>query len=619
MKRDAFTEPLDLGHEGLADNFAGGGGASTAIAMAFGREPDIAINHDGEALCMHAANHPTTHHIREDVFLIDPAKVTRNNPVGMVWFSPTCTHFSKAKGDNILNQKMRGLAWVVFKWCAYVVPRTMFLENVEEFITWGPLDSKGKPIKEFSGRTFRAFIDVLTTGIAPDHPDLQEIMETLGDAFPCSLLLRGFGYTVEWRNLFAHHFGAGTRRKRLYMVMRRDGLPICWPERTHGPADSQEVRSGKWLPEDITGNNIDWSIPCKSILFGRKKDLVPPTLRRIGRGFELFVKDTDNPYIVNDKIAAAVVQTGYGEAPGQKPRVMDIRQPLTTVVAGGGKHAVMAAHITKFKTGSTGHRLDEPLATITSGGGAKRPAGAAHGLGLVAASLIQYYSGGGQNSGVDQPLPTIVTKGRMGLTCTTLQAAHLVGIDNQSNKSGSWSAADPLTTITTENRHAVVVSNLVKLRGTSHAAAANEPLGTISAGGLHHGEVRTTLAEAEHEADAEYLTRRQKIREFLWEYCPSLEGVDRPELVMIRGVLMEVTDIGLRMLTPRELANCQGFPRDYILDPYHTYTNKRGKTVTKRLPQHAQVRMIGNSVSPPPAVALMRANIQHEVMMARAA
>lgn len=627
MKRDDFTLSLDFGHELVADNFAGGGGASTALCLALGRDPDIAINHDGEALCMHAANHPTTLHCREDVFLIDPAKITKNLPVGMVWFSPTCTHFSKAKGHNILNQKVRGLAWVVFKWGVHVAPRLMFLENVEEFAGWGPLDDMGKPIKELKGRTFKAFVAGLTTGLSPDHPDVEEIRAALGQDFPMSALFRGLGYKVEWRNLYAHHFGAATRRKRLYMVMRRDGRPIVWPAPTHGPANSPDVLSGKLLPESVTGDHIDWSIPTRSI-FDRKKPLVNPTLRRIGRGHEMFVKDTDSPYIVSDRIAAALVQTGYGEAPGQRPRAMDINQPLGTVVAGGGKHALMAVHITKFKSGSTGHRLDEPLATITSGGAAKRPAGAAHGLGLVTASLIQYYSGGGQNSGANQPLPTIVTKARIGVTTTTLtphqpgdivQAAHLVGIDNQSNASGSWSANEPLTTITTENRHAVVVSNLVKLRGTSHAAAANEPLGTISAGGLHHGEVRTTLESAGQEEDAEYVRRRQQIREFLWEFCPSLSGVERPELVMIRGQLMEVTDIGLRMLVPRELANCQGLPRNYILDPLYTYTNARGKTITKPLPQHAQVRMIGNSVAPPPAVAVIRANAQHERLMQRAA
>ncbi len=602
MKRDAFTLSLDLGHELVVDNFAGGGGASTALAIALGREPDIAINHDGEALCMHAANHPGTEHHTEDVFLLNPAKVTKNRPVGSVWFSPTCTHFSKAKGDNILDQKTRGLAWVVPKWGVIMAPRVMYLENVEEFLGWGPLNDHGKPIKAFKGRTFKAFVAALTTGISPDHPDVPEIKEALGKDFPIERLYKGLGYKVEWRILWAHDYGAGTKRRRLYMVMRRDGRPIVWPAPTHGAPDSPAVLAGKLLPYDMTANHIDWSIPTRSI-FGRPKPLVVPTLRRVGRGFERYVKDAEKPFIVNDRIAAAIV-------------------------AGDSKHSLMAAHITKFKTGSTGHALSDPLATITSGGGAARPAGAAHGLGLVTASLVQYYTGGGQNSGVDRPLPTIVTKARIGLTTATLttpkgagkQSAFVMGIDHQSNKGAIWPTEAPLTAITCENRHAVVVSNLIKLRGTSNAAASNESLSTISAGGLHHGEVRTELTPPAVEAeDTAYLARRQEIREFLWAYVPSLAGVERPELVTIYGELMEVRDIGLRMLVPRDLAGCQGLPPAYILDPVYTYTNHRGKVVQKRLPQHAQVRMIGNSVSPPPAIAVIRANSQHECLMRRAA
>ncbi|SDH41973.1 MULTISPECIES: DNA cytosine methyltransferase [unclassified Duganella] len=626
MKRDNFTVPLDFGHELVIDNFAGGGGASTALRIALGREPDIAINHDGEALCMHEANHPGTKHYTEDVFLPDPIKITRNQPVGSVWFSPTCTHFSRAKGDNILDQKTRGLAWVVPKWGVYMAPRLMYLENVEEFLGWGPLDSKGKPIKEFKGRTFEAFIAVLTNGIAPDHPDVPEIKSVLGDDFPMERLYTGLGYAVEWRIISARDFGAATRRVRLYMVMRRDGLPIRWPTPTHGAPDSPAVQAGKVLPFKTTADFIRWDVPTRSI-FGRKKPLVVPTLRRLGRGFERYVKDAANPFIVNDRLAAAIVQMGYGEAPGQKPRVQDIRAPLGTVVAGGGKHALMAAHITKFNSGSVGHGMDEPLATITSGGNCSRPAGAAHGIGLVTASLVQYYSGGSQNAGLDEPLPAIVTKDRIGLATATLsrpkdesqQAAFVTGIDHQSNKNAVWGVDEPLSAITCENRHAVVVSNLVKLRGTSNAAAANEPLGTISAGGLHHGEVRTELVPPAAAEDAAYLARRQEIREFLWAYCPSLAGVERPELITIHGVVWEVSDIGLRMLIPAELAGCQGLPPDYVLDPEYTYTNARGKIVTKRLPQHAQVRMIGNSVSPPPAAAIIRANSAHELPFARAA
>lgn len=703
MKRDAFTLSLDLGHELVVDNFAGGGGASTALAIALGREPDIAINHNGEALCMHAANHPTTKHYTEDVFLVHPGFITKQQPIGIGWFSPTCTHFSKAKGGNLLNQKVRGLAWVTIKWAVMQMPRLMFLENVEEFQGWGPLDAAGRPIKEHKGRTFNAFVMALTTGIPQGHPDLAEIHDTLGADFPIERLYTGLGYKVEWKVMKACDFGAPTIRKRLFMVMRRDGHPIVWPAPTHGPRDSADVKAGRLLPYKSAADCIDWSIPCPSI-FGRKKPLKPATLRRVGKGHERYVVNAAEPYIVGqggpiyagkpksvsepfgtlttenhravvlptvmplthqgvDRIhnpdepmptvtcanrgelalaVASMVQMGYGEAPGQSPRALDLGHPLGTIVAGGGKHAVVAAHITKFNTGSIGHAVDDPLATITSGGGAARPAGAAHGLGLVAASLVQYYSGGSQNADADAPMPAIVTKDRIGVTCaylakhykgvvgasveapmptvttsdhTSVITAHLVGIDNQRNgPRDTWPVDAPLGTIVTENRHAVVTSNLVQLRGTSTAADVAEPLGTVTAGGQHHAEVRTTLA-----AEGERSAKRQAIREFLWEYCPSLKGVERPELLTIHGVVMEVVDIGLRMLRPRELANAQGFPADYILDPVYTSINKRGKTVSKPLSGSAQVRMIGNSVSPPPAIALIKANCQHEQLMRKSA
>jgi DNA (cytosine-5)-methyltransferase 1 len=627
MRRDDFTLQLDLGHEILADNFAGGGGASEAIRQAFGREPDIAINHDGEALCMHNANHPTTRHYREDVFLINPTIVTGNRPVGAVWFSPTCTHFSKAKGFNILNQTTRGLAWVVLKWGVQLAPRLMFLENVEEFTGWGPLDEHGRPIKAHKGRTFQAFVLALTTGLPKDHPDLAEIRETLGAGFPLERIHAGLGYQVEWKVLRACDYGAPTIRRRLFMVMRRDGHPIGWPAPTHGDPTSPEVKSGKLLPFVTAADCIDWSIPTRSI-FERKKPLAAATLRRVGRGFERYVKDAAQPYIVTNT-------TGHPGAP--------VDQPVRTVTT-GGHHALVVPHVTKFNTGSVGHAVDEPLATITSGAGAARPAGAAHGLGLVTASLVQYYKSGSQNVPVDRPMPTLVTKDRVGVTCAYLAkhyggnespgwpldtpistvttqdhhglvTAHLVGIDNQSSGAGiAWDVARPLNTITTENRCAVVTSNLVKLRGTSTAAATDEPMGTVSAGGQHHAEVRTTLARAGHSEQ-----RRAQVRAFLREFCPSLKDAERPELVTINGELFEVVDIGLRMLVARELANAQGFPRDYILDPFYTAVDKRGRTVTKRLSGSAQVRMIGNSVSPPPAIALIRENNAHERLMARAA
>jgi len=626
MKRDDFTFSLGFGHERIADNFAGGGGASEAIRQAYGRDPDIAINHDGEALAMHAANHPTSRHIREDVFLVDPTKEIGDGPLGAAWFSPTCTHFSRAKGFNILDQTTRGLAWVVLKWGVLLAPRSIYLENVEEFQGWGPLDEKGRPIKEHKGRTFAAFVLALTTGLPKDHPDLAEIRATLGVDFPLERIYAGLGYKVEWRVLRACDFGAGTIRKRLFMVMRRDGIAIRWPAPTHGDPAAKEVKSGKLLPFVTAADCIDWSIPCRSI-FDRKKPLAVNTLRRVGRGFERYVKDAARPFIVPlthqgaDRInsvdaplptitcanrgelslvSASLVQMGYGEAPGQAPRALDIKEPLGTIAAGGIKHAMVAASLVQYyKSGSQNVAVDRPMPTIVT----------KDRVGVTCAYLCKHYQGV-VGVPVDQPAPTVTTSDH-----SSLITAHLVGIDNQSNGDrDTWDVARPLGTVVTENRHAVVTSNLVKLRGTSTAAATDEPLGTVSAGGQHHAEMRTTLTPAGLTDE-----RRQQIRAFLREYCPSLKDAEYPELVTINGELMEVADIGLRMLVPRELANAQGFPPDYILDPFYTKVCKRGRTTTKRLSGSAQVRMIGNSVSPPPAVAVLRANNAHEQLMARAA
>jgi DNA (cytosine-5)-methyltransferase 1 len=641
LNKDNYTMPLGFPHELLIDNFAGGGGASEAIFNALGRHPDIAINHDGEALLMHTANHPTTKHYKEDVFLIHPGFVTQQQPIGLAWFSPTCTHFSKAKGGNLLNQKTRGLAWVTLKWAALQVPRTIFLENVEEFQGWGPLDNGGRPVKEHKGRTFDAFVKAMSTGIPKDHPDLQEIHETLGADFPIERLHIGLGYQVEWRILRACDYGAPTIRKRLFMVMRRDGLSIVWPSPTHGDPKSEAVISGKLKPWLTAAACIDWSIPCPSIfdrVENKRKELKDATLRRVGKGLKKYVIDAASPFIVDcahsEESPTGVKRWGSG--------VRDINAPLQTVLAGGNGAAVVVPHITKFNTGSIGHGADEPLATITSGGGSARPAGAPHGLGVVTASLVQYCSGEEHTRSVNAAIPPLATKDRVGVQCAylakhfkgvvgasvespmptvttvdhnSLITASLIGIDNRSSgDSAAWDSKSPLTTITTENRHALVTSHLAKLRGTSNAADTGAPLATISAGGQHHAEIRTTFS-----SEATDNIKRQKIREFLWKFCPGLSENPQPELVVINDEVMEIIDIGLRMLTPRELATAQGFHLSYILDPEYTFLNKRGKSITKRLSKSAQVRMIGNSVSPMPAAELIKANFGHELKLARVA
>ncbi|OSM53952.1 type II restriction endonuclease subunit M, partial [Aeromonas salmonicida subsp. salmonicida] len=299
---------FNLFDEIVVDNFAGGGGASTGIEMALGRSPEIAINHDPDAIAMHTVNHPSTEHYCESVWDIVPRDVVAGRPVGLVWLSPDCKHFSKAKGSTPVSKKIRGLAWVALRWAAQVRPRVIMLENVEEFQTWGPLiiDKEGnsRPDPAKKGRTFNSFVNAF----------------------------RRQGYKVEWRELRACDYGTPTIRKRLFLIARRDGAPIVWPKPTHGAPDSAEVKAGKLLPWPTAADIIDWSIPCPSI-FERKRPLAENTLRRIAKGLDRFVINAEQPFIVpiDGKSAFAPFITEHANASHQ--RNMPADEPLRTICA----------------------------------------------------------------------------------------------------------------------------------------------------------------------------------------------------------------------------------------------------------------------------------------------
>lgn len=588
-----MTLPLDLGSELIVDNFAGGGGASTGLERAFGRPVDIAINHDPEALAMHAANHPHTTHYCESVFDVDPIQITGNRPVGLVWLSPDCKHFSKAKGGKPVSKKIRGLAWIALRWAATVKPRVIMLENVEEFVTWGPLGADGRPCPKNRGRTFRSFVNALER----------------------------HGYRVEYRELRACDFGAPTIRKRLFLVARRDGLPIVWPTPTHGDPKSAAVRAGTLQPWRTAGTDvIDWSIPCPSI-FERARPLKDATLRRIARGIMKFVLNSNEPFIVSYYSD----ETRFRGAP--------VDEPLGTTTT-ANRFAVCVPHITKFRANSVGSAADAPLHTVTAGGDSARPAGAAHAMGVVAATLVQtgYGERPGQAPrvpGLDKPLGTIVAGAAKHAAVTAFLAKHygghespgssldaaigtittqdhhhlvtaqLVGCGGRAGQSRPRDVSEPTATLTSKADTTVAMSHLVKLRGTCrHGAPADEPLHTISAGGTHHAEVRAFLIKY-------YGNEKDGVE--LREPLHTVPTHDRFGLVTIHGEDYAIVDIGMRMLTPRELARAQGFPDSYVLDPVIN-----GKPLSKS----AQVRMIGNSVCPDVATALIRANFAHEQLIA---
>lgn len=424
----------------FVDNFAGGGGASTGIEMAIGRSVDIAVNHDPDAIAMHKVNHPTTKHYCEDVWEVDPAEACEGKPVALAWFSPDCKHFSRAKGGKPVDKNIRGLAWVAVRWAYMVRPRVIMLENVPEIMTWGPLGADSKPIKSRSGETFGGFILALSMGIPADHPAFGEMCEALEierESPMARKLINGLGYNIEHRILRSCDYGAPTTRTRFYLIARSDGRPIVWPEPTHAPKDSEEVKSGRKAPYRTAAECIDWNIPAKSI-FGRKKPLAENTMRRIAKGIQKFVIDNPEPFIVraDNAITAPILIQYHSETAKDEVRGQEISEPLMTQDT-SNRYALSCAHIMKNYAGGytgAGSKADDPLDTVTAkdhnslvtahimtmrrnmdGQPADEPlttvscSGAHHAE--VQAFLVKYFSTGAAKP-VDEPLDTITTKDR---------------------------------------------------------------------------------------------------------------------------------------------------------------------------------------------------------------
>lgn len=565
---------LDLNDEIIIDNFAGGGGASTGIELALNRHVDVAINHDPEAVSMHQANHPQTVHHCESVWEVNPREVMPGRKIGLLWLSPDCKHFSKAKGGKPVEKKIRGLAWVAIRWAVLRKPRVITLENVEEFITWGPLvkgaDGSMRPCPKNKGREFNAFVNAL----------------------------RRNGYVVEWKELRACDFGAPTIRKRLFLIARCDGQPIVWPEPTHFDPKLEEKRHRErgekrrkaWR---TAAECIDWSIPCPSIFLSKEegraigvnRPLADNTLRRVAKGIMRYVVNAAEPFIVT---------AAHGEGkPGKSQRWgkghRDINQPLPTITASGGQ-ALITPFITEHANGSNQRNMaaDEPLRT--------QCAQVKGGHFAVVAPIISTYYGDkrpGDVRGIrmDEPLQTQTTENRHALV-SAFMAKHYGGVVGHSLDGA------PLHTVTSSDHNSLVTSNLIKLRGTNTGQPDDEPLHTVSAQGTHFAEVRAFLVKY-------YGNEQDGIS--LNEPNHTVTARDRFGLVTVRGEEYAITDIGLRMLSPRELFRAQGFPDSYIIEQ-GLHIDADGNHHWKPLTKTAQVRMCGNSVCPPLAAALVRAN-----------
>jgi DNA (cytosine-5)-methyltransferase 1 len=385
-------------NEIVVDNFAGGGGASTGMEIGLGTHVDIAINHDKSAIDMHQLNHPECEHYCESIWDVNPLSACRGRPVGYGWFSPDCRHFSVAKGNRPVLKAIRGLAWIVVRWAALVPMRVFTLENVEEFMTWGPclLNDKGEmqPDKARSGETFKAFIKVLTTGLPADDSAWPEIYEALGEEFEHYEKLRnGLGYDIEFKSLQACDFGAPTTRTRFFMIGRNDGAAIMWPTPTHGKKGSG------LLKYKSAADFIDWSLPVKSI-YTRKKPLALNTLARIEKGLEKFVFNDSNPFIVPKEC--------------EVPFFDEVELPAGCTKA----DVLITSNILKLRNGNIGHRTDAPLHTISAGG--------LH-FGEVRAFFVKYY-GTAVGQSCSEPLDTITTKDRFALVTVKGDGYQLLDI-----------------------------------------------------------------------------------------------------------------------------------------------------------------------------------------------
>lgn len=621
------------------DLFAGGGGWSEGFQRATGVPPMVAVNHDADAIRMHAANHPEADHHQEDVFAVDPVTACRGRPVRWLHGSPDCTHFSRAKGGKPKDKNIRGLAWVMVRWAEAVQPRIISLENVAEFTTWGPLGDDGQPIKARAGETFREF-----------HAALEAL-----------------GYVVEFRVLNAADFGAPTSRKRLFMLARRDGLPVVWPEPTHGP--------GRAKPWRTAAECIDWSIPCPSI-FTRTKPLAEATQRRIAEGIRRYVLESKRPFLLtlthggrlqpltepmrtvtaahrgehalvmpfvsaidntgsgsasvwhpetplttitqearHTVVTPVLVQAGYGERKGQAPRALDIGAPLGTVVAGGAKHALAAAFFTRSIEAGEEHER-------STGANGVRPEGFHFcGCGREGVAPGHQESKAGDQTrrsgegGAEERLERVSVRPRVaGWTPVHGDSAQAcMGDDERSDtsrtgrKSSRWRQDKQPSIQPRSGQQGRESPARVRMRRSPKDGHAK---GAVVESESHAGQRDDICSDCKRprRGSDDRVSRGNMVSAFLLKFyseggqwCAPGEplhtvvGKDRFGLVQVTldGTPYVITDIGMRMLAPRELARAQGFPDSYVL------------TGTKT----SQVARLGNSVVPHVAEALVRANL----------
>lgn len=560
---------ISLLDEITVDGFCGGGGWSTGFELALGRPVDVGINHDAAAIALHKKNHPFTKHYQTNIFEVDPIEACAGRKVGWAHFSPDCKHFSRAKGSKPVSKQIRSLAWVVVQWAAAVRPRIISMENVPEFLTWGPCIAlrgpHGRVMKNEDGKLIEAAegenVPLQQRALTPDTKRRGKTFQQFVGH------LQKLGYTVEWRELTASDYGAPTSRRRFFLLARCDGKPIVWPQPTHGDPKTLPVQAGQRKPWRTAAEIIDWSLPCPSI-FERKKPLAENTLKRIAKGLQKFVIDNPEPFIV---------QVNHS---GEQFRGQSLAEPMPTLTAKHG-FGVVTPYIMCNNAENLGRNVKDPVPTITTGNRNF----------LAAPTLIQYHTEQNEKEhrgqDVELPLQTVDAANRYGLVGATLVQTGYGEREGQQPR--ALDPQKPLGTVVGSGKHAIAAATLLQFNNHCDCRDLREPVPTITAQSNHFAEVRAML-----------------IKYYSGEGC---QPVDRPldtitcrdrfGLVTVKGVDYQIVDIGLRMLTPRELYNAQGFPPDYEIE-----TDCYGNAYPKK----EQVARCGNAVPPAFATALARAN-----------
>jgi DNA (cytosine-5)-methyltransferase 1 len=609
IQKGRKMKQTNLFEEITVDGFCGGGGWSTGFELGICRPVDIGINHDAAAIALHKKNHPYTKHYQCNIFEVDPVEACQGRPVGWAHFSPDCKHFSRAKGAKPVSKKIRSLAWVVVQWAAAVHPRIISMENVPEFLTWGPCiamrGQHGRLLKRINvmlnGKELEQTVEAAPGENVPHDqrvltPDPKRKGKTFGQFVGH---LRKLGYEVEWRELTASDYGAPTSRKRFFLLARRDKKPIVWPEATHGDPKSIAVQNGDLKPWRTAAEIIDWTLPCPSI-FERKKPLAENTLKRIAKGLQKFVLDNPEPFIVQVNhsgdnfrgqsldvpMPTVTSKHGFGVVTpyvvgicqqGGGDRVRGANEPLSTICT-KNEHCVVTPYIMCNNAENLGRNIQDPVPTITTGNRNF----------LMAPTLIQYHTeqSAREHRGqvVEMPLQTVDAANRYGLATAFISKYYGDG------EQGTGSKMDaPLGTITAIDHNSIAAATLIQFNNHCDGVDVQKPLPTITAQSNHFAEVRAMLIKYYGCGVGQPVTQP----------LDTITARDRFGLVTVRGVDYQIVDIGLRMLTPRELYNAQGFPPDYEIEV---------DCYGRAYPKKEQVARCGNAVPPAFATALVRAN-----------